>query len=198
MRKIVPVVKLAAQFATIKRVVGYRAGHLENDSEHSYQLALASWSANHQYKLKLKDKRLLKLTLVHDLVEIYAGDTDAHGDKEKIAAKKENERKAFERLKKEYSPFSEILNAIEEYEKKETLESQLVYVLDKLLPSINVNNDNGDYYRKRRISMDEWKSWLFAKINYASLNSKLKRIVDESIEELETNHRSIFFNPTEK
>ncbi len=112
MKKIFPILKLTTELATINRTTGYRKDHFENDSEHSYQLALAAWSVNEQYNLGLNTEMILKLALVHDLVEVYAGDTDAH-DKEKTLSKKENEAKAFEKLKSEYADFKEMLESRE-------------------------------------------------------------------------------------
>ena len=146
MKKIIPIINLAATFASVKRTTGYREGHLENDAEHSYQLALVCWSANEQYDLGLKDELILKFALVHDLIEIYVGDIDAFDDKEKIATKKESEAKAFARLKAEYAPFEDMISAIERYEKKAEVEAQLVYVMDKFIVDANIHHSKGDYY----------------------------------------------------
>src|SRR5579872_5224896 len=90
--------KISSEFSLVKRNVGYRKSHRENDSEHSFQLELIAWSANHQYKLGLDDEKILKLALVHDLVEVYTGDIDAHSSKKLNEIKKENERKALQKL----------------------------------------------------------------------------------------------------
>lgn len=194
MNKIIPIINLAAKFASVNRTIGYREGHLENDAEHSYQLALVCWSVNVQYNLKLKDELILKYALVHDLVEVYAGDTDAYDDKIKIASKKEREAKALESLKTQYDKFDEITGIIEKYEKKEDEESQLVYIMDKLIPDVNVYYSKSDYYQSRKININEWRKWLFTKIDYKFLSPKLKSIVDESINEIETNFVNNFYN----
>jgi len=193
MNKIVPIINLATKVADVKRTVGYRKGHFENDAEHSYQLALVCWSANKQYNLGLEDELILKFALVHDLVEVYAGDTDAHDDKHKIKSKKENEEKAFEALKADYADFKEILETIQRYEKKHDAEAQLVYTLDKFIPDVNIHHSKGDYYRIRKIDITAWKKWLLNKIDYQSLNPKLKPLVDESINEIETNFNDTFY-----
>ena len=193
MKKIYPIIELAAKFATIKRTTEYREGQFENDSDHSYQLALACWCANEQYGLGLNDELILKLALVHDLVEIYAGDTDAHGDKDKISSKKEKERKAFEKLKLEYFQFQGMLDAIEKYENEEGDEIHLVRILDKVIPDVNILNSNTSYYHDRNVTFGGWKKWLFSKIDYEILGPGLRLLFDEIVEEVENNFQSIFY-----
>ncbi len=192
MKKIVPIVNLAAKFSIIKRATGYRKDHLENDTEHSYQLAMVCWSANEQYNLGLNDELILKFALSHDLVEIYAGDVDAFGDKQKIIDKKKNEEKALQVFNSEYSQFKGLVVTIERYEKKEDVEAQLVYVMDKLIQEVNIYNSTADYYQSRGVNFEDWRKWLLQKINYEFLNFKLKSLVDESIVEIEETYKSNF------
>lgn len=192
MKKILPILKLTAQLATVQRTVGYRKDHFENDSEHSYQLALVCWSANEQYGLGLNNETILKVALVHDLVEVYAGDTDAH-DKVKTLSKKENEARALEKLKSSYSGFKEMLNTIELYENQGNDEAKLVFFLDKVIPDVNIYNAGSSYYKDRKVTLDGWTKWLFSRVDYDSLNTQLKSLVDESIAEIKTNFQDIFY-----
>jgi 5'-deoxynucleotidase YfbR-like HD superfamily hydrolase len=193
MQKIFPIIKLATRSATIQRTTGYRDGHFENDSEHSYQLALVCWCANEQYNLGLNDELILKLALAHDLVEIYAGDTDAHDNKEEIASKEEREKVAIENLNAEYANFKDILNSIKIYEERNTDEAKLVYFLDKITPDVNIYNSNSNYYKDRKVTLDGWVSWLFGKIKYESLSVGLKSLVDESVLYVKSNFQGIFY-----
>lgn len=193
MRKLIPIINLAAKFASVQRTVGYRTGHLENDAEHSYQLALVCWSANEQYKLGLRDELILKFALVHDLVEVYAGDTDALGHAQDIASKKEKEEHALKLLKLNFIEFKDLLETIERYEKKEDVEAQLVYILDKFIPDVNISGAQGTYYQDRKVDIENWKKWLFSKIDYKKLDIKLKLLVDESIREIEINFKHNFY-----
>ena len=86
--------------------------------------------------MNLNDEILLKLALVHDLVEVYSGDVDAFDDLEQIALKEENERRAFEMIKLEFNDFQEMLEKITEYERRKSPEAQCVYVIDKLLADV--------------------------------------------------------------
>jgi 5'-deoxynucleotidase YfbR-like HD superfamily hydrolase len=194
MKKIIPIITLCADFAGVLRVLKYRVGHLENDAEHSYQLAMVCWSANHQYDLGLQDEKLLKYALVHDLVELYSGDTDAFGDEERLAQKTENEERSFQRLRQNYAPFNELLAAIETYREKQEPEAKLVNIFDKLIAETNILNSNDDYYIRRKVDLQKWKERLFSKIDYETLPDNMKRIVDEAVRETETVNKDIFFN----
>jgi 5'-deoxynucleotidase YfbR-like HD superfamily hydrolase len=185
--------ELAVKLSAIKRTVGYRPRHLENDSEHSYQLALAAWSANQQYNLKLNEEKILKFALVHDLVEIYAGDVDAHGSKKKILGKKTQEQKSLQQLKSDYPELTEIWNAVDEYELKNTLESRLVHTIDKLIAELNTYTANRNYYIKRKVTFENWLKWFYQKIDYETLDPKIKNIFDETISEVTQNHQNIFY-----
>lgn len=193
MKKILPIIKLAASSAGVKRTTGYRDGHFENDSEHSYQLALVCWCANEQYNLGLNNELILKLALVHDLVEIYAGDTDAHDNKEEIASKEVREKVAIEKLSIEYVDFKDILTSIKIYEERNTNEAKLVHFLDKITPDVNIYNSNSNYYKDRKVTMDGWVDWLFGKIQYEALSGNLKSLVDESVSYIKNNFQEIFY-----
>jgi putative hydrolase of HD superfamily len=193
MKKIIPIINLAAKLASVNRTIGYRKNHFENDAEHSYQLAMVCWAVNEQYDLELNDGLILKLALAHDLVEVYAGDTDAFDDKNKIANKKENEQKALETLKTDFPNFKELPQIIEKYEKQSDIEAQLVYVMDKFIADANIYYSAGDYYKSRKIDQKIWKKWLLSKIDLSKINPKLNFLVSESIEEIETKFRAMFY-----
>lgn len=186
------VLSLTNKFSEVKRAVGYRKGHRENDSEHSYQLAMAVWVLNKKYKLKLDEVKLFKIALVHDMVEIYAGDVEAHG-KKGHSEKQENERKALINLKKNYPELKYIFDVISEYEEKKTLESLLVNLADKAIPVRHVYTREWDYYKKHKVSEDDWFKWYYEKTRYEKLPKSLKKIVDDLGEEVRTNYKKIFY-----
>jgi 5'-deoxynucleotidase YfbR-like HD superfamily hydrolase len=193
MKKVVPIITLATDFAAIFRVLRYREGHTENDAEHSYQLALTAWSANHQYSLGLDDERILKYALVHDLVEIYAGDIDAFGNKTELSLKDEKETQALKKLKQQYADFPEIVIVIEDYKEKKEPEAQLVNIMDKLVADANIRKSGHDYYKPRKVTFTDWKNRLLMKTKYETLPEKLKEIIDEVIDEMHSEYRDIFY-----
>ena len=113
----------------------------ENSAEHSWHLAMACWSIAELFELDVNHERLLKMALVHDLGEIDAGDTflfassrsDAHIE----------ERAGIARLQAERG--NGITNLVEIWEEQETgrsKETQLLRVVDRLLPFLlNLNTE---------------------------------------------------------
>lgn len=194
MKKLIPIINLATKLAAVKRTTGYRSKHLENDAEHCYQLALTCWAANKLYNLHLDDELILKFALIHDLAEAYTGDIDAFDNPKAMAAKKENEDRALQKMKKEFGNFAELFIMIDKYENREKiLEAKLVHTIDKLMVDVNVFYSKGNYYKKRKITIDDWQKWLLKKINYDSINPKLKFLVDESINKIKTSFKNSFY-----
>ena len=82
----------------MKRI--YRQTHIlggdraENDAEHSWHLALMAFLLDEYANQEVDTARVMKMVLVHDLVEIYAGDTYAY-DEGGNASKREREVKAW-------------------------------------------------------------------------------------------------------
>ncbi len=185
--------RLAGKFTTIHRAVLNNEGRFENDTEHSYQLALVCWSTNHAYQFGLKDELLLKFALAHDLVEVYAGDTDSHGDREKIAAKKDNEAKALEAIKHEYREYADLLQTIDDYQTLSCVEAQLVYMMDKLMPSINIYDRNDQYCQERKLDIAQWRQWMFTKVKPERFDPRLQKFFEESIAEIEQNYSEVFY-----
>ncbi|MBR2696524.1 MAG: HD domain-containing protein, partial [Parasporobacterium sp.] len=69
----------------------------ENDSEHSWHLALMAMFLSEYANEEVDLSRVIQMVLIHDLVEIDAGDTYAY-DPEANKSKREREVKAAERI----------------------------------------------------------------------------------------------------
>ncbi len=135
---------LLSQFQRIDRqIMRHGEDRLENDAEHSYQLAMAAWYINDSEQLGLDASRLVRYALAHDLVEVYAGDTFAYASAEERASKETREAAAAERIAREFPEFSDLHAIIHEYESRANREARFVYALDKLLPVISIYLDEG-------------------------------------------------------
>src|SRR3989338_6227284 len=115
--KMIEFVRLMNKFRQIKRVIRLADdGAQENDMEHSYGLAMLAWYIVDSSNLNLNKDLVLKYALVHDLVEVYAGDTFLYSkDKSYLESKKRSESEAAERLQKEFSEFDELFGSIKAY-----------------------------------------------------------------------------------
>ncbi len=120
----------------------------ENDAEHSWHLALMAMLLEEYSAEKVNIERVLKIALVHDLVEVYAGDTFAY-DEKGYEDKEERERaaadKLFGSLQGEQS--SEFRALWDEFEAAETPESKYANAIDRIQPLILNYLTNGHTWR---------------------------------------------------
>jgi putative hydrolases of HD superfamily len=121
----------------------------ESDTEHSYTLAMTAWFLA-QYFPELDTNTCIRLALVHDLVEIYAGDTFAYAQGKYLGSKSTREQAALDRIAKEWHDFPEMVSAIQTYEELVSDESCFVYALDKLMPPIVNFMTEGTSWKKTK------------------------------------------------
>jgi putative hydrolases of HD superfamily len=125
----------------------------ENDSEHSFQLALVALYIIEHNELLLDPYRTMALALVHDILEVHAGDTFIYG--KTIDTKNDREAKAIKLLKKQWPDQKLMLSLIDEYELKASPESKFVYALDKLVPILNNLLDDGRSWKRENITLQQ-------------------------------------------
>lgn len=130
----------------------------ENDVDHSYFLAMLAWFLAPQIDAELDIGKILKYCLVHDLIEVYAGDTFAF-DAAGVKDKKEREHQSFLRIKDEFTDFPDMIEAIETYESRDDRESKFVYALDKMTPAFISCLDEGRCWIENKITFDEARAY---------------------------------------
>ncbi|HSX52858.1 MAG TPA: HD domain-containing protein [Patescibacteria group bacterium] len=141
------------KFHAIERIV-YLPGknpRYETDTEHTFTLAMTAWFLA-QYFDDIDTDKCIKLALVHDLVEIYAGDTYAFADKAVLDSKTAREAKALGQITKEWQDFPDMVQAIEDYEKLNSKESKFVFALDKIMPPLVIFMGEGYTWQKHKIT----------------------------------------------
>jgi putative hydrolase of HD superfamily len=128
----------------------------ENDAEHSWHLAImAIVLSEHANDHQLDILKVLKMVLIHDIVEIDAGDTFIY-DTKGNSSKAEREKKAAERifgfLPKDQA--QEFRNLWEEFETRETSEAKFAAVLDRLEPLLLNSKTEGHTWKKFSIKSE--------------------------------------------
>jgi putative hydrolase of HD superfamily len=126
----------------------------ENDTEHSYNLAMTAWFLSPFFP-ELDANLVLRYALVHDLVEVHAGDTYIFADASQLGAKVEREAAAAKQLANEWTDFPDIHHLIEVYETKSTAEARFVYALDKIMPIMLIYIHNGYTWKKEGITLGQ-------------------------------------------
>ena len=111
----------------------------ESDAEHSWHFALmAMLLAEYADPEKVDCARGIRMALVHDLIEIYAGDTfayDVQGNQDKRQRETEAADKLFALLPEDQA--AEIRALWEEFDAMETPDAQYAAAIDRLQPFLN-------------------------------------------------------------
>ena len=122
-------------------------GRNENDAEHAWHMAIMAYLLQEYSNERIDVARVMLMCLIHDVVEIDAGDTYAY-DAEGLKTQKAREEAAKERL---YSMLPEDQKAdltaiFDEFEERKTPEAKFARALDNLQPLLlNNSNDGGDW-----------------------------------------------------
>ncbi len=128
----------------------------ENDAEHSWHLAVMSLLLQeYSSKKDIDISRVIKMLLVHDIVEIDAGDTFCY-DMQANKNRKEREEKAADRifniLPKEQA--SELRQLWDEFEERKTPEARFAASLDRLQPLLHNYNTKGKAWKEHKVTSD--------------------------------------------
>ena len=125
----------------------------ENDSEHSWHIALmAVLLSEYANSIDVDMLKVVKMLLIHDLVEIDAGDTFAYdviGNSDKAERERVAANRIFRILPDDQS--EELLALWEEFESLSTPEARFASALDKLQPLILSFNNKGWSWKKHGV-----------------------------------------------
>ena len=159
-------------------------GRFENSAEHSWQGAIAAMVLQDYYPEKLKMEKVISMLLIHDLGEIYAGDTWVFDDEKKV----HSHDRELESIEKTMSllPEEKYLNMKNlwlEFEKGQSAEARYARVIDALVPLINHLEVSELNYNPDNISADmvlEKKK--FIKSESEELWKLTEDLIQESVE----------------
>lgn len=156
-------------------------GRNENDAEHSWHMAVMAYLLKEYSNEELDIAKVMLMCLIHDIVEIDAGDTYAY-DKEGLKTQKAREDAAKERI------FSilpeeqkrEMIALFDEFEEYETAESKFAHAMDNIQPLLLNNSNNGNDWREHNVTVEQ----IYKRQGKTKLGSqKLFEITDEIIQE---------------
>ena len=122
-------------------------GRRENDAEHAWHMAIMAYLLREYANEEVDIAKVMLMCLIHDIVEIDAGDTYAY-DEENLKTQKAREDAAKERIFSilPQDQKEELTALFDEFEAYETAESKYAHSLDNLQPlMLNDSNDGGDW-----------------------------------------------------
>lgn len=128
----------------------------ENDAEHSFHLAIMAFLLSEYANEKIDVLRTIKMVLLHDTIEIDAGDTYAY-DVKANESKRAREVKAADRIfgllpkdqKEEYRALWD------EFEAIQTPESKFANALDKMQPVLLNNASHGISWKEHDVKKEQ-------------------------------------------
>lgn len=128
----------------------------ENDAEHSWHLALMAFVLAEYANEPIDVLKTMKMVLLHDVIEIDAGDTYAY-DTEGNKTKRERELKAADRifglLPKEQG--EEFRSLWDEFEEMETPEAKFANMLDKVQPLLLNDAAGGKSWQEHGVKQSQ-------------------------------------------
>lgn len=128
----------------------------ENDAEHSWHIAIMAMILSKYADKDIDECKVIKMLLVHDLIEIYAGDTFCYDEIGNLD-KKERENNAADKL---FSMLSEeegqeMRELWEEFEEMETENAIFAASMDRLQPMLQNYFSDGGTWKKFNISKEQ-------------------------------------------
>ncbi len=126
----------------------------ENDAEHAWHMAIMTVLLSEYANEKIDVLRTVTMLLIHDIVEIDAGDTYAY-DEEGLNTQREREGRAADRI---YALLPEdqrkkLRDIWEEFEAGETPEAKFAHTMDNLQPAMLNAVNNGVSWKEHGIAM---------------------------------------------
>lgn len=159
-------------------------GRFENSAEHSWQGAIAAMVLQDYYPEKLNMEKVISMLLIHDLGEIYAGDTWVFDDEKKLHSH-DRELASIEKTMSilPEEKYLQMKNSWLEFEKGQSAEARYARVIDALVPLINHLEVSELHYNPDNISADivlEKKK--FIKSESEELWKLTEDLIQESVE----------------
>ena len=140
----------------------YRQTHLsgrgrnENDAEHAWHMAVMAYLLREYANEEVDITKVMLMCLIHDIVEIEAGDTYAY-DAENLKTQKAREDAAKEKL---YSMLPEdqkreFTALFDEFEEYKTPEAKYAHAMDNLQPLILNDSNNGGDWKEHDVTAEQ-------------------------------------------
>ena len=155
----------------------------ENDAEHSWHLAVMALVLTQHANADIDILKVVKMVLIHDIVEIDAGDVfiydtqknHSNTDEELMAAKR-----IFGILPKEQA--EELIAVWEEFETGETNEAKFARSMDRLEPLLQNTSNNGGTWREFDVDYQKvYEKKKVIKAGSESIWNYAETLIDDSV-----------------
>ncbi|HAV1334152.1 phosphohydrolase [Vibrio parahaemolyticus] len=159
-------------------------GRLENSGEHSWHVALMAVLMEEHANAPVDICRVMKMLLIHDVVEIDAGDTFVY-DTAASKDQAEKEIKAAERLfdMLPTDQGQELLALWQEFEAAQSDDAKYAKALDRLIPMLLNYHNNGQSWKENSVTREQALT-INKRIEFGSVTlwDKAKELIEEATE----------------
>lgn len=178
-------IEFISEIDKLKKVIRgsyiHEAERKENSAEHSWHMAVMATILSEYAPQEIDMSKVIKMALIHDIVEVDAGDTycyDKKGHEDKGKREKKAADRIFNILPEDQA--KEFYALWEEFEERSTPESKFAAALDRLQPFLQNFNSKGKAWKEHDISKSQ-VIWRNKPIGDASID--LWKYVETLIEE---------------
>lgn len=164
----------------------------ENDAEHAWHMAIMAFLLSEYSNEEIDVLKTIRMILIHDVVEIDAGDTYAYDEVGK-QSQREREEKAASRLfgMLPTDQAEDMLALWEEFEAGETPEARFARALDNFQPMMLNDATDGIAWEEHEVAVSKilkrnertprgsQELWNYAKENFIEKNVAIGHIIDD-------------------
>ena len=158
-------------------------GRRENDAEHAWHMAMMIYLLKEYANREFDLAKTMMMALIHDIVEIDAGDTYAY-DTAGLATQAEREEKAAERIfgLLPDDQRDELRALFEEFEANETAEANFAHAMDNFQPLLlNHSNEGGDWRAHQVCRSQVWRRQSKTELGSAEIWEYTRGLIEENI-----------------
>ena len=158
-------------------------GRRENDAEHAWHMAIMIYLLKEYANEEIDVAKAMMMALIHDIVEIDAGDTYAY-DTAGLETQKEREEKAAERIFGMLPEDQKVeLRALfEEFEAYATPEAKFAHSMDNFQPLLLNNSNNGSDWREHGVCKSQtMKRHKKTRLGSEMIGEYSERLIEENV-----------------
>ena len=164
----------------------------ENDAEHAWHMSLMCILLSEYSNEPIDVLKTISMILIHDVVEIDAGDTYAYDDKAKLS-QRDRELKAADRLFNILpdDQAKKLRTLWDEFEEGKTPEARFAHTMDNIQPAMLNNSTDGRVWKERVVRLSQILKhnkntpdgsevlWDYSLNNFIRPNVEKGRIIDD-------------------
>lgn len=159
-------------------------GRRENDAEHAWHMAIMIYLLKEYANKEIDLAKTMMMALIHDVVEIDAGDTFAF-DTEGLKTQQEREEKAADRIfgLLPEDQRAELRGLFEEFEACETPEARFARTIDNFQPLILIESNDGEDWDGLSIPKSQaLKRHRRNRLGSEVIGEYVEKIIDKNVE----------------